>query len=228
MGSKVSDCLVLEGDEVVIRDVDLLSDVTPATNRFIGAQTCLVSTLTPLSQGPARRASRHVQSDPIHKAPGCPEPRADDVVRRALQAKAPRLRVQPETVRHSEVQFLHLYVVVEWKNGKKFMTLVRQDEPDERILSPEMKTAWNKVDRTKLKHAIFAPTSRRLGKTAEQSMEEERIEAYNQKRIPREWLKLGAKFGEVISPSLSELQELVFQVARERWLLNTFPPLHPA
>ena len=120
-------------------------------------------------------------------------------MRRALQAKAPRLRVQPETVRHSEVQFLHLYVVVEWKNGKKFMTLVRQDEPDERILSPEMKTAWNKVDRTKLKHAIFAPTSRRLGKTAEESMEEELIEAYNQKRIPREWLKLGAKFGEVIS-----------------------------
>ena len=110
----------------------------------------------------------------------------------------------------------HLFVVVELKDGKKFFTLVRQDEEDERILSPEMKSAWAKLDRTKLKDAIFAPTARRQGKTAETAMEEERIEAYNEKRIPRDWLALGKNFGMVISPALSELEELVFQVARAR------------
>ena len=124
--------------------------------------------------------------------------------------------MQLEAVRRSEVQFLHLYVVVELKDGKKFFTLVRQDEEDERILSPEMKSAWAKLDRTKLKDAIFAPTARRQGKTAETAMEEERIEAYNEKRIPRDWLALGKNFGMVISPALSELEELVFQVARAR------------
>ena len=125
-------------------------------------------------------------------------------------------------MRRSEVIFLHLYVIIEYKDGKKYVSTVRTDEAQEELLSAEMKTVWGKVDRSKLKDAIFAPTPRRFGKTSEEQMEEAMIEGYNEKRVPREWLALGKDFGDVVSPALSEVSELAFQVA------SAPPPLHPA
>ena len=111
------------------------------------------------------------------------------------QARAPKLRCIPDKVEHAEVRFLHMYVVYELKEGKESLSLVRQDEPDERILSPEMKTIWGKVDRTKLSMPIFAPTPRYLGKTSEVQMEEQMIVSFNDRKTPEGWLALGAHFG---------------------------------
>ena len=110
--------------------------------------------------------------------------------------------------------FLHFYLVVEYKpDGKKYVSLVRQDETDEELLSKDMKSTWAKVDRKNLKDAIYAPIPRRFGKTAEEQMEEAMIQGYNEKRVPREWLSLGRDFGNTIAPSLSDLSELCFEVA---------------
>jgi len=202
----------MEDGNVAVRDIDSLTDGTAAKVRFIGAQTCVVSgVLTVLPPSPASPgASRAVSTPAGHLQTALTTCVAS---RCASQARAPKLRTHPETLRRSEVLFLHFYLVVEYKNGKKYVSLVRQDEAREEILSKEMRSVWAKVDRTKLKKAIYAPVPRRFGKTAEEQMEESMIEGYNEKRVPREWLSLGKDFGNTIAPSLSDLSELCFEVA---------------
>ena len=63
LGSQVSDCLVVDGGKSSVRPIDVLSDLTPGTNRFIAAQTCLVRD-TPNPRAGARAARGTRQPDP--------------------------------------------------------------------------------------------------------------------------------------------------------------------
>ena len=118
----------------------------------------------------------------------------------------------PAELHKSQVEFLHLYLVCEERDGKIYMSLVRVDEPNEKFLSAEMKTVWGKVDRSILTDPIYAPLPAYFGVQGRTAMEEQLIIRYNNKQTPEGWLSLGAKYGKVICPSLSELKGTVLEV----------------
>ena len=143
------------------------------------------------------------------------------------QATIKRLRTLPVKVARSELEFLHLYLIYEDKEGVQSVSLIRQDETDPGILSSEMKTLWGKVDRSKLDLAIYAPLPKYLGKVSTEQFEEQMVQRYNDGDTPEGWLVLGKEPGNVICPSLSELKGLVFQVLRTPLHLPT-PPSFPS
>ena len=210
LGSLASKYLILNPGGDVERDIDECTDATPGQHRFICAQTCLVwQSPAPLPRLAARPTSSRVCPDPARNPPfnwrGA-----------VTQARHPKLKsVLPETIRHDEVLFLHLYCVYELKDGIESISLVRQDETNEEILSPQMKKLWGKIDRSKFTNPIYAPTPRYLGKQAEVEMEKQLCLMYNDKLTPEGWLALGAHFGNIVSPSLSEIKLNVWEMMRE-------------
>lgn len=134
------------------------------------------------------------------------------------QAKISRLRTLPEKIAsRTEVEFCKLYLVYEKRSdGGEFLSLVNVDDPDPVMLSPEMKTLWGKVDRSKLgKSSIYAPLPKRpCGKVSQDAFDEQMIIRYNNKETPKGWLAVGKNYNTTICPSLSELKEQVVQVLR--------------
>lgn len=208
-GSKVTDCLIFDpkGDRVV--SLEEMTDAETGGIRIIVGQTCLVCLPIPREHAPTAPTA---PGKAPKTAPDLPNRPPDNRAVLGQAAIKRRQRLPDHIASRTELDFLHLYIIYEFKDSMESMSLVRMDEKDSALLSPEMKTVWGKVDRSNLPKAIYAPVPKYLSKVGTEEMEDQMVIRYNNNETPPGWLSLGTQHGRVICPSLSELKPLVFKV----------------